>query len=95
MFQVEYNESAQTLILIGNFDASKAEDAKEVLGKINNTVTVDMSKLDFICSVGIGVLVMTYRRLKENGQDIFLINLNDHIKKLFNLSLLDKVFNIK
>lgn len=95
MFQIEYNESSKILTIGGNFDTSKAEEAKEVLRNINNSITVDMSNLDFICSSGIGILVMTYRRLKEIGENIYLVNLNDHIKKVFKLSLLDTVFNIK
>ena len=54
-----------------------------------------MSGLDFICSAGIGVMILAYRKLKEQGKDICLINLNEHIKKVFKVSLLDKVFNIQ
>ena len=54
-----------------------------------------MSGLEFICSAGIGLMVMAYRKLKEKGEEIFLVNLNEHINKVFKLSLLDKVFKIK
>jgi len=95
MFQVEYNRDIHTLFLKGNFDASKAEEVKAVLEKVEDTVNIDMSNLEFICSAGIGIMVMTYRKLKEKGKDIYLINLNEHIKKVFKVSLLDKVFNIQ
>ena len=95
MFKYDYNQENQILTLSGNLDASKAEELKEILERIDNTVTVDMSSLTFISSVGIGVLVMTYRNLKERGYDIYLTNLNDHIRKVFSLSFLDKVFIIK
>jgi anti-sigma B factor antagonist len=95
MFQVEYNKDIQTVFLRGSFDASKAEEVKEVLNRVDNSVSVDMSGLDFICSAGVGLMVMTYRKLKEKGEDICLINLNEHISKVFRLSLLDKVFTIK
>lgn len=95
MFQVEYNRDIHTLFLKGNFDASKAEEVKEVLEKVESSLTVDMANLEFICSAGIGIMVMIYRRLKEKGEDIHLINLNEHIKKVFKVSLLDKIFNIQ
>jgi anti-sigma B factor antagonist len=79
----------------GSFDASKAEEVKEVLERVKNTVKIDMSGLEFICSAGIGLLVMAYRKLKEKGEELYLINLNEHINKVFKLSLLDKVFNIQ
>ncbi len=95
MFQVEYNRDAQTLFLSGNFDAQKADEVKELFEKVDNSITVDMSGLDFICSAGIGIMIMAYRKLKEQGKDICLINLNEHIKQVFKVSLLDKVFNIQ
>lgn len=95
MFQSIYNKDTQTLSLRGNLDASRIEAVKNTLEKIEGSVTVDMSGLNFICSAGIGIIVMTYRRLKENGENIYLVNLNDQIKKVFQVSLLDKIFNIQ
>ena len=95
MFNVEYNQDIQTVFLRGNFDTSKAEEVIEVFDRVEKSVTVDMSELQFICSSGIGVLVTVYRNLKEKGEDICLVNLNEHIRKVFKLSLLDKVFTIK
>jgi len=75
MFQVEYNKDIQTVFLRGSFDASKAEEVKEVLTRVDKSVSVDMSGLDFICSAGVGLMVMTYRNLKEKGEDFCLVNL--------------------
>lgn len=95
MFQVEYKSDINTIFLCGNFDASRAEEVKEVFDRIENSVRVDMSGLDFICSAGIGLMVMAYRKLKERGEDFYLVNLNEHINKVFKLSLLDKIFKIQ
>jgi anti-anti-sigma factor len=95
MFNVEYNKDSQIINLSGNLDSAKAEEVKSLLGKINNSITVDMSGLDFISSAGIGVMLLTYQRLKGIGENIYLVNLNENIKKVFRVSLLDKVFNIK
>lgn len=95
MFNIEYQTSSQTVYLSGHFDNTKAVHVKDVLAQIDKTFTIDMTHLDFICSAGIGVLVMTYSRLKEKDENIYLINLNDHIRKVFNLSHLDTVFDIK
>lgn len=95
MFKAEYNQDIQTVFLRGNFDTSKAEEVSELFDKVEKSVTVDMSELQFICSSGIGVMVTVYSKLKEKGEDVCLVNLNDHIQKVFKLSLLDKVFTIK
>jgi anti-sigma B factor antagonist len=95
MFNIEYSPDLETIFLRGNFDTSKAEEVIEVFDKVEKSVNVDMSELQFICSSGIGVMVTVYKKLKEKGEDICLVNLNEHISKVFKLSLLDKVFTIK
>ena len=95
MFRINFNKDTQVISLNGNFDASRADEVKLVLEQIDSSVTIDMSNLDFICSAGIGIMIMTYRRLKEKGENIYLKNLNDHIKKVFKVSLLDNIFSIE
>ncbi len=95
MFQFEFNENTRTLTLFGNFDASKTEEVKAVLDNVEDSLNIDMNNLQFICSSGIGIMVMTYRKLKEKGKDVYLINLNDHIRKVFEVAMLNKIFNIK
>ena len=95
MFQIEYKKDSQTVNLIGKLDTSSSTEAKDVLDKIENSITIDMADLNFICSAGIGILVNTYSRLKKKGENINLINLNSHIKKVFEVSCLDTVFDIK
>jgi len=95
MFQFELNEKTRTLTLVGNFDASKTEEVKAVLDHVEDSLNIDMNNLQFICSSGIGIMVMTYRKLKEKGKEVYLINLNDHIRKVFEVAMLNKIFNIK
>jgi len=52
MFQIEYNKDSQTVSLTGKLDSSKTNEANEVFDKIENSFTIDMSNLDFICSAG-------------------------------------------
>ena len=95
LFQFELNEKTRTLTLDGNFDASRTEEVKAVLDHIEDSLIIDMNNLQFICSSGIGIMVMTYRKLKEKGKEVYLINLNDHIRKVFEVAMLNKIFNIK
>lgn len=95
MFEIDFQENSSTLYLSGQFDHSKVRETKEVFDKINDTTTIDLNGLEFICSGGIGMLVMTFSRLKTIGKEIHLTNLNDHIRNVFKVSNLDKVFSIK
>ena len=94
MFSVHYNKESQTVYLKGNFDTSRAEEVKSVFEEVKTSVKVDMSELNFISSSGIGIMVMAFQKLKGAGENIELVNLNDNIKKVFKVSMLDKVFNI-
>ncbi len=94
MFNVHYNMESQTIYIKGNFDTSRAEEVKSVFEEVKTSVKVDMSELNFISSSGIGIMVMALQKLKGIGENIELVNLNDNIKKVFRVSMLDKVFNI-
>ena len=94
MFEIEYNIESQTVHLAGKFEASKTTECQEVLDTIETSININMSRLEYICSAGVGVLVMTYSRLEELGEKVSLSNLNPHITKVFQISLLDTVFEI-
>lgn len=95
MFGIKIEEEAKTLFISGQFDHSKVVEAKDHFDKIQDTITIDMSELEFICSAGIGMLVMTFSRLKALGKEMHLSNLNTHIRNVFKVSNLDKVFSIR
>lgn len=83
-----------TLIFKGRFDASQTEKATLELSKQTETITIDMAELDYISSMGLSVFMNTYKRLKENGHSMKLINLNNHVKDVFKYTRLDQIFDI-
>ena len=95
MFSINYKEDSNLLSISGKFDHSQIRDSKEVFEKIITTTTIDMKDLEFICSGGIGMLVMTFSRLKKQGMNLYLTNLSDHILNVFKVSNLDKIFIIQ
>ena len=61
-----------------------------------NTVVVDFSETKLICSSGIGVLISALKAAKQKGGAIDLIipQSNVEITQIFNITRLNKVFNI-
>lgn len=59
MLNIEKQENG-TLKIEGRFDASQSEKASEKLSQIEESITVDMSDLDYISSSGLSVLIKTY-----------------------------------
>jgi anti-sigma B factor antagonist len=81
--------------LAGRFDASQVTVARQALDQISRSSTVDFSALDYISSAGMGVLLMTQKRLGESGQKLTLVNLNNHIRDIFNYAGFNKIFEIR
>ncbi len=93
MFEIKEGPNRE-LILTGRFDASQAEKAKIVFLALSEGKTVDFSRLDYISSAGLGVLLAAQKKLSEKGQSLRLINVNSHIRDVFHYSGFDQIFDI-
>jgi anti-sigma B factor antagonist len=93
MFEIKEGPNRE-LILTGRFDASQAEKAKTVFLGLSEGKTVDFSRLDYISSAGLGVLLAAQKRLSESGQSLRLINVSSHIRDVFHYSGFDQIFEI-
>lgn len=82
------------LKLAGRFDASQEESATEEFQKYSETLTLDMQELIYISSMGLSVLVNTYKRLKDNGHTLRLKNMSSHVRDVFKYTRLDQLFDI-
>lgn len=94
MFDVKVAEGNE-ILLFGRFDAAQVEKAKSIFDALNTSTIIDFKDLQYISSIGLGVLLMTQKRLSESGHALKLINLNKHIRDVFAYSGLDRVFEIR
>lgn len=94
MFHVEHGTEG-TVALIGRLDASQADKAKTVFDNITESKVIDLKDLEYISSLGLGILFSTQIRLKESGHQLKLINMNDHIRDVFKYTSFDKMFEIE
>jgi len=80
-------------LIVGNRQELKQKvlDALEGGGK---KFVVDFSKTGYIDSSGLGVLVSLSKKIREQGGELRLANLNDDLKTLFELTKLDTLFQI-
>lgn len=85
--------------LEGEIDIYTAGKLKEAFIKITDEkkedIKIDAGKLDYIDSTGLGVLIGTLKKLKEAEKDIIIFNIKPSIKKLLNITGLDKIFIIE
>ncbi len=61
-------------------------------------VIVDLSKVDFIDSFGLGAIVGHHTMLQREGRDLVILNTNpdpkSYIRRLFEMTSLDTIFTI-
>lgn len=84
--------------LSGRLDAKAANDIKEKMyalefGK-DGKVLLNLSGVSFIDSSGLGLVVSTFRRLREQGGDLVLCGLTPPVRTIFELTRLHRVFDI-
>ena len=58
------------------------------------TLLIDSSQTGYIDSSGLGVIVSLSKKIREQGGELRLANLNDDLKTLFELTKLDTLFQI-
>ena len=83
------------ILLSGRLDASRVESVRSVLGAVTGTCTLDFSELEYISSLGLGVLLEAQKRLTEAGHGLVITNLSVHIADLFKLAGFDRIFEIR
>lgn len=83
-----------TIYLQGRFDAAQAEHARTVFDKIGQSCHIDCQLLEYISSVGLGILLKTQKRLTMQGHALKLTNLNKHIFDVFRYAGFDTIFEI-
>jgi anti-anti-sigma factor len=93
MFEIELADGG-IVAVDGRLDAAQAVKAQTFLDGVEGQCVLDLAKLDYISSAGLGVLLKTHKRLMSSGSGIRLINVNHHIHDIFRYSGFDKLFEI-
>ena len=83
-----------TVVIVGRLNAARSPAAQEFLDRVHGTVTVDCSRLEYISSAGLGVLLKTQKRLLGSGGKLRLVAVNRHLQDIFQYSGFDQIFEI-
>ncbi|NTU52439.1 MAG: STAS domain-containing protein [Chlorobiaceae bacterium] len=80
----------------GTLDASSAPELRKnrALNDPLQTVVVDLQKLDFIDSSGLGAIVGVARLKDDRRFGILLSCMNDRVRKVFEITNAQKLFHI-
>jgi anti-sigma B factor antagonist len=96
--ETSQREGIAVLALRGEIDVYTAPRMRQAIvdlvdaGSLN--IVVDMDKVDFLDSTGLGVLVEGLKRVKTRNGTISLVITQDKILKIFDITGLNKAFPI-
>jgi anti-sigma B factor antagonist len=97
--EVSGDGSSVRLRLGGEVDLSTAhlvEDALSPALDLRCTrLIMDMADVEFIDSSGLRVLVVTRNALDERGAEMVIAGVNDHLRRVFEVSGLSSVFTFE
>lgn len=99
-FVVGGTDSDVTIAVTGELDVRQAQRLRELLlGTINDpavrSVSVDCSKVSFIDSTGLGVLVLATKRAIDREVRLALRSPSARVQQLLELTGLDKVLDVE
>ena len=94
----ESHDSVEIISLEGRIDQEGSEELESLLQECLDddrlNICIDMIDVKHICSSALGALVAIKRKIKDNEGDIKLVIVNDNLMRLFQTTMLDKVFEI-
>jgi len=94
MFDIKVTPE-QEIKLIGRFDALQKNKALQIFSSVQRTATIDFQDLEYISSAGLSVLLATQKRLKNQGQQLILKNMSQHVREIFRYAGFDMIFEIQ
>ena len=94
MLAIDYGAD-DVVVIAGRLDAAQAPVAQSFLDKVQGTVTLDCSKLEYISSAGLGVLLKTQKRLIASAGKLRLSGVSSHLRDIFIYSGFDQIFEIE
>lgn len=86
------------LVIVGEIDLYNAPEIKDIINKLieerKYNVIIDLEKVSYIDSSGIGALISSLSNLKKYQGGLKIINVYTSVKKVFELTKLTSFFEI-
>ena len=97
-FEVTKQDDVTVLDVEGQLIVGNRQELKQkVLDELENgerKFLIDFERTGYIDSSGLGVLVSLSKKIREQGGELRLANLNEDLRTLFELTKLDTLFQI-
>ncbi len=93
------NEKKVTVVLPEQMDIQNSGEVREEVSNLIQEKSAmdfsfDLSRVEYLDSVGLGVLVGFQRKIYGKGNDVVFLNPGRQVMRIFETTQLEKVFNI-
>ena len=101
IMQIKSDISSKNIVisLIGRLDTITSPQLEEEINSFSleniETVILDLKELEYISSAGLRVVLMIHKKMNKLGGQLKLINVNDMILNIFDMTGLSEFLNIQ
>ena len=90
------DNAAMTIALEGRLDTTTAPELEQEVKNLNNVnaLTLDFSKLDYISSAGLRVLLSAHKLMAGKG-GMRVINVNELVREVFDVTGFSDILDIE
>ncbi|WP_138160437.1 STAS domain-containing protein [Peptoniphilus catoniae] len=100
MFEIEYKDEKELIIYPkGELDVYTTEEFKnqaiDIYNKDKKDILIDGKDLEYIDSTGLGTFMYILNQIEKDGKKLSFINIKPVIRKLFTITKLDDIFEMR
>ena len=99
--ELYYDEIDDDILILAADGGLNGDTAERLVAEIGalvdaglQRIIIDCSKLDYISSFGLGMLVRLHKKMKHRGGDVKVCSLHGIVPQVLQLTKLDKLFDI-
>ncbi|MGA7807418.1 STAS domain-containing protein [Bradyrhizobium sp.] len=97
--EIAVDRNAGRIAVSGEFTFIDQGPFKDVITELFQTkgaaVTIDLSKLEFIDSAGLGMLLLARDEAKKSERELILMHPAGQVKRMFSVTKFNKLFTVE
>jgi len=93
MFEISQGPYGEVQLVV-RLDAAQCDKALKFLDAREAPQVVDLTRLEYVSSAGLGVLLKTQKRAVAAGRPLRLVNPNKHIHDILRYAGFDRIFEV-
>jgi anti-sigma B factor antagonist len=94
---IKTDENIVIISIEGSIDSKTAGDLQsQIMEKVSetNNVLLDLTKVDYVSSAGLRVLLMIYRQIKSKNGKVILVGVSEEIRDVMSMTGFINFFEI-